>query len=382
MFCYRYRPFNQLSIKELIYDEIYFASGEESNDPYEGKVFFEFEQDKDSWMRLLSSAWNGIPAAVIKEYIDIFSEYLTNISPITFDEVQNDSFIECINKFHLSSQGEACFILVKLLKNYVAMYKPSKRYFVSFTKENDNYLMWSHYANKHRGYCLIFNTQDGYIFQSPSNEKTSIKRDSVVAACGNKFKMREVVYGLSGTTNNAFLCFPKSVSGKVFENEEERLEYCKKLEQPYLEKAKCWEYEKETRLILPALSPWLCSEAEFSNYERLFHYNSTQLVGLILGARLSEDEKKEIKKIIRHKVNNWWTKIDKKEQPSIPGFVLFEAALSEKSRNVEINPIEIYIGDDVVLKKDCKGFDEVYEKWKDGKCLKISETLIQETIVK
>lgn len=72
----------------------------------------------------------------------------------------------------------------------------------------------------------------------------------------------------------------------------------------------------------------------------------------------------------------------KKEQPSIPGFVLFEAALSEKSRNVEINPIEIYIGDDVVLKKDCKGFDEVYEKWKDGKCLKISETLIQETIVK
>lgn len=37
MFCYRYRPFNQLSIKELIYDEIYFASGEESNDPYEGK---------------------------------------------------------------------------------------------------------------------------------------------------------------------------------------------------------------------------------------------------------------------------------------------------------------------------------------------------------
>lgn len=53
---------------------------------------------------------------------------------------------------------------------------------------------------------------------------------------------------------------------------------------------------------MPALSPWLCSESEFSDYERLFHYNSKQLVGLILGARLSEGEKKE--------------------QPSIPMFYL------------------------------------------------------------
>ena len=44
---YRYRSGSELSIKELIYDELYFASREECNDPYEGKTFATFSKDKD-----------------------------------------------------------------------------------------------------------------------------------------------------------------------------------------------------------------------------------------------------------------------------------------------------------------------------------------------
>ena len=46
MLYYRYRSGSELSIKELIYDELYFASREECNDPYEGKLLPHFQRIK------------------------------------------------------------------------------------------------------------------------------------------------------------------------------------------------------------------------------------------------------------------------------------------------------------------------------------------------
>ena len=48
MLYYRYRSGSELSIKELIYDELYFASQAECNDPYEGKIFAVLEKNEDS----------------------------------------------------------------------------------------------------------------------------------------------------------------------------------------------------------------------------------------------------------------------------------------------------------------------------------------------
>lgn len=47
MFYYRYRPATELAIKELIYDEMYFASEAECNDPYEGKM----EEILENWLK-------------------------------------------------------------------------------------------------------------------------------------------------------------------------------------------------------------------------------------------------------------------------------------------------------------------------------------------
>lgn len=45
-----------MSIKELIYDEFYFASAAECNDPYEGKMFAKLENDNTLWDRLIRNA--------------------------------------------------------------------------------------------------------------------------------------------------------------------------------------------------------------------------------------------------------------------------------------------------------------------------------------
>lgn len=57
---YRYRPIGELSLKELRYNEIYFSSATESNDPYDGKVFLSYKFDKDKWKRLLLSVWKNV----------------------------------------------------------------------------------------------------------------------------------------------------------------------------------------------------------------------------------------------------------------------------------------------------------------------------------
>ena len=98
MFYYRYRPYSELSMKELMYDEIYFSSSEESNDPYEGKIFFQFDKSEEKWKRLLDCAWREFKKEKLETVKEVFCQYLTEKSPITFQEVQMLDFIDCVVK--------------------------------------------------------------------------------------------------------------------------------------------------------------------------------------------------------------------------------------------------------------------------------------------
>ena len=59
MLYYRYRSGNELTMKELIYDEMFFAAAEECNDPYEGRFFAEFPKDEEKWKKLIDVVTNG-----------------------------------------------------------------------------------------------------------------------------------------------------------------------------------------------------------------------------------------------------------------------------------------------------------------------------------
>ena len=87
MFYYRYRSGSELSVKELIYDELYFASREECNDPYEGKTFATFSADKDLWNNLINEAlkaYNIKPLESLKERI---VQYFLSKAPMPIENV-------------------------------------------------------------------------------------------------------------------------------------------------------------------------------------------------------------------------------------------------------------------------------------------------------
>lgn len=87
---------------------------------------------------------------------------------------------------------------------------------ISFTKKQDNLLMWSHYADEHRGMVVEFDSEHA-IFHS-------IYKDEGIPRAG---KLSEVSYEIKR----------RSEFGGF--------------EDPFFEKPKCWGYEEEWRLVVP-----------------------------------------------------------------------------------------------------------------------------------
>ena len=156
MLYYRYRSGSELAIKELIYDELYFASREECNDPYEGKTFSVFSPDNESWDNLISEALKVHKIEIRESLKDRIVQFFVSQSPMPMENVMK------IQGQEFATIGQRTFeeyllpSVLEAIQHYVMMYSPEERYFASFSKKNDNFLLWSHYANNHSGFCLIF----------------------------------------------------------------------------------------------------------------------------------------------------------------------------------------------------------------------------------
>lgn len=176
MLYYRYRPASELSIKELLYDEIYFASTTECNDPYDGRPFYFFEADPDKWFRLLECAWSHVKGINYLEWAKSLAIILAGTSPLTFSQALNFDYRDALLKVQNPPDILFATGLSDLIKQYIDLYKPEESYFASFSKTCNNLLMWSHYASMYQGYCLIFRSISGELRQCPQHMKETINR--------------------------------------------------------------------------------------------------------------------------------------------------------------------------------------------------------------
>lgn len=137
----------------------------------------------------------------------------------------------------------------------------------------------------------------------------------------------------------------------------------------YFQKHKVWEYEEEARIVLSSGIPWLSGErTPLSEHQRLFHYDSTQLTGIVLGAKMPQHQRNRIKEIIAEKVERWHS--NNTEERIISDFVLFEERLMETNRTVEIIPKEIYRVAQIIKNGD-PAFEKIFKAWKDGEAIRI-----------
>ena len=231
--------------------------------------------------------------------------------------------------------------------------------------------MWAHYASRYQGYCLIFKSIDGELRQCPQRIKKSIGRSTRYGLAKNmswglpkSFLFEDVHYNKGTCSGDAFLCFPQHVSGCSL-NEKERIELVESQKAQYLEKHESWSYEQESRLLLMAPLPWLFGEhISLTKQERLFYYQPTQLVGIIFGPQMQNDFKQRLYEIVNIRMRRP-DLVPNGIKTELFDFVIFETKLSNETRDIIVEPIQIL---SLTKKKDKdeKGFDEQYKLWLDG----------------
>lgn len=371
MIYYRYRPANELSIKELLYDEIYFGSSKENNDPYDGRQFYFFDKDVDKWKRLFECAWSKTEGINYSKWAKSLACILAEKSPMSFQSAIDFDYIHAFHTMPNPPDFINIIALSSLIKTYIDLYRPQEGYFASFSRSCDNHLMWSHYASMYQGYCLLFKSINGELKQCPQRMRQSLYRPTkrgkptrMSWSAPSSFAFEDVFYNDSTSCSDAFLRFPQSVSACSFE-EQERLELIKSQNRQYLEKNIAWSYEQESRLLLMSPSPWLSgNHVSLTKQERLFHYQATQLVGIILGPLMQSDYKQRIQEIVELRMQRL-DLVPDDAQVELFDFVVFEARLSDEVRNITIEPVRILSGTEEI-EKDDPGFIDKYTAWNNG----------------
>ncbi|WP_165905717.1 DUF2971 domain-containing protein [Raoultella sp. BIGb0138] len=355
-----------LSIKELIYDELYFSYPSELNDPLDGLISYEFPEDFPKWNRLLDLAFKGLPVDT-----RFLAESFAKKSPLSVRKlVENQTFLfELILSFIGESKRETAYFLSETLKYYISGYIPSEGCSVSFSRTYKNTLMWSHYTGKHEGFCLIFRSIEGNINQCKSRKKSIINLgDHCSLSIEEKFKMHNVTYG-SKKNLDGFTLFPSYVYGRELSNEE-ITSYWESRENVYLTKSACWDYEEESRLYIHAPSPSLSKEI-LSPIDKIFHYDNSQIAGVIYGMRMSEQNKNIIKEILLRKSKERY--MDTKSEKYLFNIVSFDASFNDDQHTISIEPTEIFDCGDVINFSN-PSFNTKYNFWKNGEALHITPT--------
>lgn len=364
---YRYRPFSEISLKELLYSEIYFASPEECNDPFDSKSFYLFYQDREKWKRLISFSLEGFKVKIPETFIERLVNHIVIQGPFSFDVALQFEFL---NNFPVSENEEE---LIKLITYALGrtwdVYSPEIRYFVSFSRTNDEPLMWSHYASKHEGFCLIFRALEGRLKQDYHFRKRSIGRSGTKGIAPQMsidlpedFEFVDIKYNAKVDHLDAFTHMPKFVFGEVDKKKGKQLE--KLRESFFTQKGINWRYENESRLVLSPPPSWLFGEkVQLTRQERLFHYEPSQLVGIIYGARMAPSDKERIREILKERENRdryvgEYKRIEFR-------FVEFEAKLSGHQRKLEIEPCSLFVAGQPIKAGD-NNFERLYKEWKEG----------------
>ncbi|MGR6862279.1 DUF2971 domain-containing protein [Aliivibrio salmonicida] len=308
MLLYRYRSASELSFKELIYNELYFASKEELNDPFDGESYYHFPPHKALWIRLLNEVnanekevMFDLPTGIDATHIDFIATALSQREPISFEEVMRgrltDIFTDIVSEQKdINDLQKNIGWFSKAVQHYLSYHNPKSGCFVSLSATGSDHLMWGHYGAQHSGFSLIYRTIDGAIGQDPVNYKNSVDvSNNYSISVPNMLPCSKVEYSEKVDYHNACWLLPRHlISDLDCIDLSEIKNHWDKSDNFLSSKHISWEYEKEYRLILRGAEG-------LSSLNRLFHYDSSQLVGIVFGSKISDNNKKRIKEIVKHK---------------------------------------------------------------------------------
>lgn len=245
---FKYFSFTEYALANILNDELYMNHYEAFNDPFEcwANVATGFPNKKDKSKRLLSiyKAWgfDNLNDKDANENYDLYSESLVDMQPnIPF--IVNSARITC------------------------------------FSKRSDNLLMWSHYADGLRGFCLEFdqdillvNELDNVKFYDVEYKETPATIDTALIA----ILQDQIEYSL-----DSFISDNESSDYK--EHFDKSLAESNNIFKKMLAtKPINWKYEEEIRVIYQSMSDSKAGE--------FLKYPSQAIKSIIVGEKMPEKQ--------------------------------------------------------------------------------------------
>jgi hypothetical protein len=246
-YLYKYRPINKHTLNMILSNEAHFSLPKDFNDPFDCNIIPELiytEQEVEAFIS--SQRLRPGAEAFQKELQDLQSDPTGTLDKHFRDSVNN------------VRKGVRIFCL---------------------SEANDNVMMYSHYADSHRGLCIEFQVQNDPFFELLNCVSYPEKIPQVHPFDGDKFRTQAEIVDFEIRT--------KSIS---------------------------WSYEKEWRIIKQEPDP------------SFYNFGPNVLTALIFGFQTPQEDRFLVEDIVR----------DRK-----PSIQLKEAVKIEKSFNLEIRPCNI-----------------------------------------
>ncbi|MDF3193269.1 DUF2971 domain-containing protein [Pseudomonas sp. 1928-m] len=314
--------------KSLRYDEIFFASNEQLNDPHDLVIKPYFGNNKEAWKSILKSN-APFDTWCLSKIVDIDNDNLTRELNDEFEGVvvddsssissvldnQSASLAQIFEKY-LTPQCNAMFkkpeaasaACVQFLKEKLARGWDKRYYSCSFSKNPLEPQMWAHYGGGFRGCVLIYRgLSDGSINL----------RNNIYISDSQNFKFADVNY-----QDKDKLVDILDLNSRV-----------NIIEQNLLNKSSFWSHEKEMRLLLSesfgSIRVSIASGMPKSTKTQIFHHAPDAIEGVIFGSNCSESYKEKITSMLAEKYSFLLP-------AGVPAFLTFDSRLTSQGK-VEIN---------------------------------------------
>lgn len=230
---YKYQPDKTHTLDLLRKQELYFSFSKDFNDPFDCRVNLLTVGSKSQW------------AAHAKKYSitdEVFNQSMKFLKSINFDA-------DKLRKLH-----------DKMSFNKIILY--------CLSEIRNNILMWSHYANSHKGICIGFETIIDQNSLCIKHNDTSLNNHPIYK---QSLAVDKVAYQENYPEPYAMFSSNFNDLWKFFTT-----------------KSDDWEYEKERRIVLayPEIN------------KRIIHYDKSALKEVVFGCKTSDDFKEKVTKVI------------------------------------------------------------------------------------
>jgi hypothetical protein len=225
----------------LTKNEFHFSIPDEFNDPFDSRFFSQFKGSKAEWEKYANNNFN--------EEDKIF--FLNSLKEVNYKQSEIDMILR-----YVTGYNEYPFIVC------------------CFSASRDNILMWSHYANQHKGICLGFRStfiNGEYFFEMEDNVNKNLN------------------------PKNAKLCEVKYQRGKPNIYNPVKKNYHSQ-DSFYLTKSGFWNYEQEYRILV---NHKYFDDNQNRIRKRNFKFKKEILSEVIFGVNTDSYEMGKIYKIIQ-----------------------------------------------------------------------------------